>query len=122
MAAPLRVGYVPEHFSAPLHFAQEHFGLSATLVPYPSGTGHMVSSLQNNEIDIGIGLTEGWISALGKQKDVASFKLVGTYVETPLCWAISTGIDRKLSSVEALEGKKIGVSRIGRSTEPTIGP
>ena len=57
----------------------------------------MVTSLQQNEIDIGIGLTEGWISALGKQ-EAAGFKLVGTYVETPLCWAISTGFQRDLNS------------------------
>lgn len=74
----------------------------------------MVASLQSNEIDIGIGLTEGWITALGKQKEAAGFRLVGTYVETPLCWAISTGAERELQSVDQLNGKKIGVSRIGR--------
>ena len=74
----------------------------------------MITSLQSNEIDIGIGLTEGWITALGKQEGAAGFKLVGTYVETPLCWAISTGIDRELNSDKELEGKKIGVSRVGR--------
>lgn len=74
----------------------------------------MITSLQSNEIDIGIGLTEGWISALGKQKDAAGFKLVGTYVETPLCWAISTGIERDLNEAKDLGGKRIGVSRIGR--------
>ena len=41
--------------------------------------------------------------------------MVGTYVETPLCWAISTGAGREdVSGVEDLKGKKIGVSRIGR--------
>lgn len=84
------------------------------MVAFPSGTGHMITSLQSNEIDIGIGLTEGWIAALGKQKDDAGFKLVGTYVDTPLCWAISTGVDREIEDANELEGKKIGVSRIGR--------
>ena len=74
----------------------------------------MITSLQANEIDIGIGLTEGWIAALGKQKENASFKLVGTYVETPLCWAISTGAHSELSSKDQLNGKRIGVSRLGR--------
>jgi ABC-type nitrate/sulfonate/bicarbonate transport system substrate-binding protein len=83
-------------------------------MPFPSGTGQMITSLQNNEIDVGIGLTEGWIAALGKHKEDAGFKLVGTYVETPLCWAISTGIGRELQDAKELEGKKIGVSRIGR--------
>ncbi|KAF1972133.1 periplasmic binding protein-like II [Bimuria novae-zelandiae CBS 107.79] len=115
--APLRIGFVPEHFSTPLEFAKKHYGLDARLLPFPSGTGHMVTALQDDEIDVGVGLTEGWIAALGNaqqaQKD-AGFRLVGTYVETPLCWAISTGAARdELRSVQDLKGKKVGVSRIG---------
>jgi len=77
----------------------------------------MVTALQAGEIDIGVGLTEGWIAALGKaqsKKEDAGFRVVGTYVETPLCWAISTGAKREdLKGVESLKGKKVGVSRIG---------
>ncbi|KAL6722194.1 hypothetical protein ACLMJK_001301 [Lecanora helva] len=114
---PLRIGFVPEHFSTPLHFARSHYGLSSTLIPFPSGTGHMISSIQSNEIDIGIGLTEGWVAGLGKAavegKD-AGYRMVGTYVETPLCWAISTGAKREnITEVQSLKGKKLGVSRIG---------
>lgn len=74
----------------------------------------MITSLQSNDLDIAIGLTEGFVTALGNQGDGAGFKLVGTYVETPLCWAISTGAKRDLRNEEMLEGRKIGVSRIGR--------
>ncbi|EPE33515.1 Periplasmic binding protein-like II [Glarea lozoyensis ATCC 20868] len=118
---PLRIGFVPEHFSTPLHYATTHFSLSATLIPFPSGTGHMITSLRSGEIDIGIGLTEGWIAGLGKDggstegdsKD-GGYRIVGTYVETPLCWAISTGPKRDINGVEDLEkNNKIGVSRIG---------
>ena len=78
----------------------------------------MITSLQSDEIDIGIGLTEGWVAGLGKavaeQRD-SGYKMVGTYVQTPLCWAISTGAKREdLKGVEGLKGKKMGVSRIGR--------
>lgn len=115
--APLRIGFVPEHFSTPLEFAKKHYGLDSQLLPFPSGTGHMVTALQNNEIDVGVGLTEGWIAALGKAqaaKKDAGFRLVGTYVETPLCWAISSGIKREdVKGVQDLQGKKVGVSRIG---------
>ncbi|ORX93128.1 hypothetical protein BCR34DRAFT_500125 [Clohesyomyces aquaticus] len=114
---PLRIGFVPEHFSTPLEFAKKHYDLRSPLLPFPSGTGAMVTALQTNEIDIAIGLTEGWISALGKAQSAsrdAGFKIVGTYVETPLCWAISTGSNRSESnSVADLRGKKVGVSRIG---------
>ncbi|KAH7353123.1 ABC-type nitrate/sulfonate/bicarbonate transport systems periplasmic components-like protein-like protein [Pyrenochaeta sp. MPI-SDFR-AT-0127] len=115
--APLRIGFVPEHFSTPLEFAKKHYGLDSKLLPFPSGTGHMVTALQSGEIDIGVGLTEGWIAALGKAqaaKEDAGFRVVGTYVETPLCWAISSGARREeLTSVQDLKGKKVGVSRIG---------
>lgn len=112
-----------EHFSTPLHFAHKHYGLQADLVPFPSGTGHMIQSLQGKEIDVGIGLTEGWVAGIGKaivekgDASAAGYKLVGTYVETPLCWAISTGTKRDINGVEGLRGKKIGVSRIGRSVQ-----
>lgn len=78
----------------------------------------MITSLQSNNIDMAIGLTEGWVAGLGKAqaegKD-AGYNMVGTYVETPLCWAISTGANREnVTAVEGLRGKKMGVSRIGR--------
>lgn len=102
--------------STPIYFAKKHFGLDADLIPFPSGTGHMITALRAGEIDVGIGLTEGWVAGLGKE-DASSdggYKVVGTYVETPLCWAISTGAERpEITSVDSLKGGKIGVSRIG---------
>lgn len=82
----------------------------------------MITSLRSNEIDVGIGLTEGWVAGLAQppqqesreQGQRGGYKIVGTYVETPLCWAISTGAKRSgVTDVSELEGKKIGVSRIG---------
>ncbi|KAH0545268.1 hypothetical protein FGG08_000567 [Glutinoglossum americanum] len=105
-----------EHFSTPLHFADKYFGLNAELLPFPSGTGHMIQALKAGEIDVGIGLTEGWVAGLGKEgvDDKERYRIVGTYVETPLCWAISTGTNRNdITSVSDLRGTKIGVSRIG---------
>ena len=77
----------------------------------------MVTSLQTGEIDVGIGLTEGWVASLGKQlgDKEADFKIVGTYVESPLRWAVSTGADRDIGDADQLAGRKIGVSRLGRS-------
>lgn len=85
--SPLRVGFVPEHFSTPLHFAQKYFSLTAELIPFPSGTGHMITALRAGEIDVGIGLTEGWVAGLGTSdlEGDGGYKIVGTYVETPLC-------------------------------------
>ncbi|KAI0143725.1 periplasmic binding protein-like II [Xylariaceae sp. FL1272] len=117
---PLRIGYVPEHFSTPIYFAKKYFGLTAELIPFPSGTGHMITAIRAGEIDIGIGLTEGWIAGLGKEDtpDDGGYRLVGTFVETPLCWAISTGAKRpEITSVETLKGGKVGISRIGSGSQ-----
>ncbi|KAI2780324.1 periplasmic binding protein-like II [Daldinia loculata] len=117
---PLRIGFVPEHFSTPLYFAQKHFGLTATLIPFPSGTGHMITAIRSGEIDVGIGLTEAWVAGLGKEDTPGDggYRIVGTYVETPLCWAISTGAKRpEITSVSSLKGSKIGISRIGSGSQ-----
>ncbi|EGS18443.1 uncharacterized protein CTHT_0050400 [Thermochaetoides thermophila DSM 1495] len=117
-ARPLRIGFVPEHFSTPIHFAKKHYSLDAELIPFPSGTGHMITAIRDREIDIGIGLTEGWVAGLGKTQQAGEgdggYTFVGTYVETPLCWAISTGANRSdIQSADSLKGAKIGVSRVG---------
>ncbi len=94
-STPLRVGFVPEHFSTPIHFAKKYYALDAELIPFPSGTGHMITALRNGEIDVGIGLTEGWVAGLGKSQESGDqdggYRLVGTYVETPLCKSAPEG-------------------------------
>ncbi|TKA64391.1 hypothetical protein B0A55_10375 [Friedmanniomyces simplex] len=118
----LRIGFIPEHFSTPLHFASTHFALDADLISEPLGTGALTARLKaplsdDQAIDVAIGLTEGFVADLGKSKAAskdAGFGLVGTYVESPLCWAISTGAQRgDVGSVGDLKGKKVGVNRIG---------
>ncbi|PNS21118.1 hypothetical protein CAC42_3456 [Sphaceloma murrayae] len=114
--APLRIGFIPEHFSTPLHFAKQHFGLQADTKPFPTGTGALTAALKDNEIDVAIGLTEGFVADLGKsaaKEESTAYKLVGTYVDSPLCWAISVGGKSHLNDASELNGKRVGVSRIG---------
>ena len=84
----------------------------------------MITCLSSNQIDIGIGLTEGWIAGLAKaatENRPPGYTLIGTYVESPLTWAISTGAKREdiATSIDPgewmkeLKGKKMGVSRVG---------
>lgn len=134
LPAPLRVGYVPEHFSTPIHILQKQVlprlgspaPLELELVPFPSGTGAMISALSLHTIDVAVGLTEGWIAGLANGQ--SSYRIVGSYVESPLRWAISTGRGREAEFVSGtsqgqghcqgqskldLKGRKLGVSRIG---------
>eukprot|EP00009_Paramoeba_aestuarina_P005170 CAMPEP_0201519790 /NCGR_PEP_ID=MMETSP0161_2-20130828/10248_1 /ASSEMBLY_ACC=CAM_ASM_000251 /TAXON_ID=180227 /ORGANISM="Neoparamoeba aestuarina, Strain SoJaBio B1-5/56/2" /LENGTH=538 /DNA_ID=CAMNT_0047917941 /DNA_START=205 /DNA_END=1821 /DNA_ORIENTATION=- len=75
------------------------------------GTGEMISALKNGEVDVVVALTEGLV------KDITTsdspIRLLGTYVESPLCWAISTaGSNPRYECVADLQGQKIAVSRM----------
>ena len=112
---PLRIGYVPEHYLLPLHLSNLTFPVE--LVPFPSGTGHMITSLRSDSIDLAIGLTEGWVAGLLSpqgQKE-KGYKIIGRWVDNPLRWAIVTGRNREeINSVSDLQKhRKVGVSRIG---------
>ena len=120
--AKLRVGYIPEHFSTPLSFALSHSHINADLIPVPLGTGALTARLKAptsdpDALDVAVGLTEGFVADLGKAQTAGQktgYKLFGTYVTSPLCWAIVTGANREaINSVNDLRGKRVGVSRIG---------
>lgn len=81
----------------------------------------MITSLRGDEIDIAIGLTEGWVAGLaGKQASSQNFgdggyKIVGHWVDNPLRWAIVTGRNRdEVNGVSDLQGSRVGISRPGR--------
>lgn len=123
---PIRIGYVPEHYLLPLHLATPHLqsaGLQTTLVPFPAGTGHMITSLRAREIDLAIGLTEGWVAGLlsGAHRNSGSgsvdggYRIVGSWCRSPLRWAVVTGRKRdEIKSVADLKvWRRVGVSRMG---------
>ncbi|CAN3354357.1 hypothetical protein DICA1_A04500 [Diutina catenulata] len=109
----LRVAYIPEHFASPLFLALKHqfFKTEVKFVPVIEGTGRLVKLLNDDEVDIAIGLTEGFISDIAKGN--TANKVIGTYVKSPLCWAISAGAQSGLQDKSELDGSTVGVSRIG---------
>ncbi|CAN3377267.1 hypothetical protein DIURU_003482 [Diutina rugosa] len=110
----LRVAYIPEHFSSPVFLALKHkfFKLPIEFVPVIEGTGRLVKLLNDDKVDVAIGLTEGFISDIANGNN--NNTIIGTYVKSPLCWAISTGSNRSdLTSRDQLNGATVGVSRIG---------
>ncbi|BGP58372.1 hypothetical protein JCM8202_001873 [Rhodotorula sphaerocarpa] len=112
--APLRIGYVREHFSSPLlQLAAKRDDIE--LVECPSGTGQIMSRLKANELDVAIALTESLIAGIAKQ--TAEFKLVGTYVTSPLNWAVIVGKESRYEKIADLRGEKIGISRIGSGSQ-----
>ncbi|KAI9470470.1 hypothetical protein BDB00DRAFT_250888 [Zychaea mexicana] len=71
----------------------------------------MTQKLQNKEIDLAIALTEGLVAGISKGQDW--YKIVGTYVEAPLCWAISTGANSRHTSIDTLNKTNVAISRFG---------
>ncbi|ESK87255.1 hypothetical protein Moror_5791 [Moniliophthora roreri MCA 2997] len=113
---PLRIGYVREHFSSPLlQFAEADGGKTFTLVECPSGTGQLISRLTKDEIDVAIALTDPLISGIANGSK--AYKLVGSYVTTPLNWAVITGKDSKYNSIADLKDTTVGISRIGSGSQ-----
>jgi ABC-type phosphate/phosphonate transport system substrate-binding protein len=95
------------------------------------GTGQIIAAIKNDEIDLGIALTDALIAGIANgNKD---YLLVGQYVTTPLNWsvrpleqnatiyqlfhsrAVIVGQDSKYKQLADLRGTTIGISRIGRS-------
>ncbi|KAF9048425.1 periplasmic binding protein-like II [Panaeolus papilionaceus] len=113
---PLRIGYVCEHFSSPLlQFSEQDGGKTFTLVECPSGTGQLISRLTNDEIDIAIALTDPLISGIANGSK--AYKLVGSFVSTPLNWAVTTGTSSPYNSISDLKGTKLGISRNGSGSQ-----
>src|SRR5271163_4719814 len=113
----VRIGYVPEHYLLPLHLAQPKFPFPVDLVPFPSGTGHMITSLRADLIDLAIGLTEGWVAGLlsAEGQEKRGYSIVGSWVQNALRWAIVTGRNREeIRGVADLRThSRVGVSRMG---------
>ncbi|KAJ2724488.1 hypothetical protein GGI07_001919 [Coemansia sp. Benny D115] len=105
----IRVGCVPEHFSAPLLHAVESGEFAAGEIEL------MVKKLCAGELDVAICVTEGLVAGVNKNKDLCLF---GTYVDTPLPWAVSVATDAAYSTVDDLAfGATFGISRPGSGSE-----
>ncbi|TRM64355.1 hypothetical protein BD626DRAFT_547490 [Schizophyllum amplum] len=97
--APLRIGYVREHFCSPLlQFEADDKSETFTLVECPS-----------------IALTDPLISGIAKGSQ--AYKLVGSYVSTPLNWAVITGKDTPYKTIADLKGTTLGISRPGSGSQ-----
>eukprot|EP01080_Neovahlkampfia_damariscottae_P003769 gene3769-6657_t len=112
----IKLACVPEHFSIPLHEGVEsgifkELNLDVEIQEYSRGTGSMCKGLQNKKVDVAIALTEGLISDLILNK--SNFKIIGTYVDSSLCWGYISEINSPIKTTTDLKGKNFGISRFG---------
>jgi len=111
----LNIGGVPEHFNMPWHLSIENNefqkqGIDLIWKDFAGGTGAMCKSLRNGEIDVAVLLTEGIIKDI---IDGNESKIVQTYVNSPLLWAVHVGAESKYQSIDDLKGKTAAISRYG---------
>ncbi|KAJ3303449.1 hypothetical protein HDV03_003817 [Kappamyces sp. JEL0829] len=109
----LRIGCVPEHFSAPLYLQET---AQKKIVNCPGGTGEMIQHLESGTIDVAVALTEGIVvKAVNDLLDNASssspLQIVQSYTNSPLNWAIAVSPLANIKSTAEL--KTIGISRFG---------
>ncbi|KAF9904564.1 hypothetical protein BX616_001252 [Lobosporangium transversale] len=71
----------------------------------------MTSKLIEGSLDVAIALTEGLVAGIAKGHD--AYKIIGTYVKSPLCWAISVGQESRHVDRQSLRDGVIGISRLG---------
>ncbi|CAF1085802.1 unnamed protein product [Rotaria sordida] len=109
----IRVAGVPEHFNEPWKIGLEENlfkkqGIDIEWYSVKEGTGAMINKLKSNEVDVIVALTEGLINDIANGSDI---RLIGTYVQSPLVWSVSTAPNSIYNSIEDLKGETFGISR-----------
>lgn len=89
--------------------------VNVKLVPCPSGTGQMITLLNEGSLDVCVALTEGLVAGLCR--GATSYSLVGQYVSSPLVWGIFAGKDAKYNTVKDTAGTTVGISRFTSGSE-----
>lgn len=107
----LRLGGVPEHFNLPWHLAIESDALSDLDLSWqdqPGGTGAMLSSLDEGELDMVSILTEGTVLAIDQG---APLTILQVYVQSPLRWGVHVPAASRFQAEDELDGARIAISR-----------
>ena len=117
----LVVAFVPEQVNVPFTLASElgffrDEGIKVIPRVVPEGTGKMLSLLESGEVDLAVTVTDGFIAGRASGRNV---QLHGTYVKSPLVWAIAAAGASQQVDLESLKATlggnklRIGISRIG---------
>ncbi|KAJ2500424.1 hypothetical protein GGH96_002752 [Coemansia sp. RSA 1972] len=74
----------------------------------------MMRRLEAGELDVAICVTEGLVAGINNN----AIRLFGTFVETPLPWAVSVRVDAAYATLDDLAGSAVfGASRLGSGSE-----
>ena len=111
----IKIGGVPEHFNYLFKLASQQglykkYNIEVEFIDQKCGTGAMIDALKKKKLDIIIALTEGITADIIKGSKI---KILGTYVKSKLCWAISVKNKSKIKSIDELKNKTFAISRKG---------
>jgi len=111
----IRIAGVPEHFNLPWHVGIESgefqsVDVEAEFIVHPGGTGAMMKSVANDEVDIAVVLTEGCVQSICHG---TAAKIIKTFVQSPLIWGIHVPSGSALNSIEDIQGQRYAISRFG---------
>lgn len=123
--AKVRLAGVPEQVNIPVQLCIEHgifikHGVEVEWVLVPEGTGKMIQMLESGEVDVALTVSDALMVGVASGRAV---RLVGTFVESPLVWAVATSPAHHAAglTLEGLAAQKkasttgfrFGVSRLG---------
>lgn len=113
MDGKLRISGVPEHFCLPWMLClEEDKSIDVIFSDAPGGTGQMMASLLEGEVDVVISLTEGTIMFQERHQDV--IEVVSVYVESPLQWGVHLrGNSGYVTQDDIPSSVRIAISRFG---------
>jgi len=114
------IAVVPEHFSLPFQLGKGRgifakHNVEVTTIDHPKGTGSMTRALRTGEVDVAVALTEGIVADLVNVGP--AFKIIATYVQSPLHWGAFVHPDSSIRSLDGLKGKTFGISRPGSGSQ-----
>ena len=109
----LRLGGVHEAFNFPIHLAMASesiadLDLDLTWTDQTGGTGQMLESLANGEIDVVSILTEGTVLAIDRGAELTILQVL---VESPLRWGMFVPEHSSFETPESLVSPRIAISR-----------
>ncbi len=109
----LRIGGVPEYFNLPIHLAIEKgefqtAGIDLQWQMVPEGTGKMIKSLEERELDLAVTLTEGTVKSIAQGNPS---KIIHIYVKSPLQWGVHVAAGSSFQRLEDLEHQRFAISR-----------
>ena len=114
----IRIAGVPEQVNIPILMCIEQgifkdSGLEVEFLLVPEGTGAMITKLESGEADLALTVSDALIVGVATGRRV---QLVGTFVDSPLVWAVAGNTTSPCNSLAELMTKetlKFGVSRMG---------